>query len=67
MEGSRFGLCQTTFRFCSQNLTRPNHEAAGGSRERPRASQFYWLYPSPYPANFEGFDHLTSFRLRDDE
>ena len=38
MEGNRFGLFQTTSRFCSQNLTRPNNEAAGGSGDWPKRS-----------------------------
>jgi hypothetical protein len=62
MAGSRFGLRQMTSRFCSQNLTRPNNEAAGGSREGPRASQFYWIYPSTYPANSEAFDDRHEFQ-----
>jgi hypothetical protein len=33
MEGSRFGTYPTTSHYSSQRVTRPNNEAAGGSRE----------------------------------
>ena len=75
MEGSRFGLCQTTSRFCSQNLTRPHNEAATESlRDRQAAPG-----NDPELRSSIGSTHVRilqilkssttvmSFRLRDDE
>jgi hypothetical protein len=43
LEGSRFGAYPATSCYFSQRVICSNTEAAGGSRERPSASQFYQL------------------------